>query len=361
MSASRQVSSPRELLVPYVEWLRNRCLGMDRAEADRGGETKVSFGQRSLSLDSWELERLRETFGDRATSAEHCVLLVEIVALLLKCMADSERFAAASAGSVDQFYRLQAELMLDSNLGNSLIGRTQRAVDSLVQQGMTQEARQFSGTMHKLRRSLIEVNRAAGTNAERTPNENHGPTIATSREIVERLAEATDEPATYPGAQRGTTTPAGASVARPESPAATTARTRVLAVVFVLAFVIWIVAVEFPKFFGFHPPQFRISDLQLPVEPLAVHSRWPSLYVEARGEAWSALRPEERRRLVTDLVERASERGFTSILVRTADGRPLAQWWRGRDVRWIDPANADPPVSAGSSLTDTIETGQPAS
>jgi len=350
VSTSRQVSSPRELLVPYIEWLRKRCLGM-AGEVASTGETKISFGQRTLSLDAWELERLRESLGSGAAPAEHCVLLTEIVALLLKCMADGERFAAASGGSVDQFYRLQAELMLDSNLGNSLIGRTQRAVDSLVQEGMTQEARQLSGTLHKLRRSLIEVNRNAGTKAELPPTGDSVPTITISDRAVERLADPSDAAETY--RDRELETVAAAKVG--------SARTRVLAVVFALTAAIWVVAVKLPAFFGSRLPQLRISELQAPAVQLSLHSRWPTLYVEARGEVWDSLRGEERRHMVTGLVERASEKGFTSMLMRTTDGRTLAQWWRGGDVRWVDPADADRAVPAGANVADAIETGPSAS
>ena len=133
MSKPRQTASPRELLVPYIEWLRERCLARDLPSD--AGETKISFGQKSISLDPWAIEQLQRSLGQATKPDEHDALLIEIVALLLKCMADTERFAAASTGKVDQYYRLQAELMLDSNLGNSLISRTQRVVDTLVQQG----------------------------------------------------------------------------------------------------------------------------------------------------------------------------------------------------------------------------------
>jgi len=332
-------------------------------QGETGGDaTTISYGQRTLLLDSWELECLKETLGGIATPAEHSVLITEIVALLLKCMADSERFAEASSTSVEQFYGLQAELMLDSNLGNSLIGRTRRAVDSLVQQGMMQEARQLSGTMHKLRGSLIEVNRNAGTKTE-GPSIDHNdvPTIATSRQLVDRLADPIDETDSRPVDTREVITPAGESALASEAPVVNTARTRALAVAFVVTFAIWFLGVELPRLVGSYPPRLKISDLQAPVVEVAIHSRWPSLYVEARSAAWSALEPEERRRLVTDLIERASERGFTSMLVRTVDGRPLAQWWRDRDVRWIDAGPADRSFSAGSNLPDAIETGPPAS
>lgn len=355
MSTPRKTASPRELLVPYIAWLRDHCRAM-APQQPNAGETRISFGQRTLTLDPWAIERLQESLAETAAPAEHCVLLTEIVALLLKCMADGERFAAASTDKVAQYYRLQAELMLDSNLGNSLVGRAQREVDSLVQRGMTEEARQLSDVMHKLRRSLIEVNRNAGAKVE-TPSveqpsvealfvENTGHTIPSPDQAVEWAADLTEDDET---------------ISHPEPPVTGAGRTRFLAGVLALALGLWFAAVELPRLFGSHPRQLRISDLQIPAVELSLHSRWPGLYVEVRNESWSTLGPEEQKRLVDDLVEHASQREFTSILVRTVDGRSLAQWWPGRDVRWIDADDGEESIAEGTQTADAIETGLPAS
>jgi len=314
------------------------------------GETKISFGQKSLCLDPWAIGRLKETLGEGAPPDEYGVLLTEIVALLLKCMADTERFGAASTGKVEEYYRLQAELMLDSNLGNSLISRAQSEVESLVHRGMTQDARQLSGVLHKLRRSLVEVNRNAGTKVETPSSEETVQPIATPTRAVERVAD----PSEYDDSDEE-------ELSYPEPPVVGSARTRVLGGLLALALGIWFVAVELPKIFDSHPRQLRISELQVPAVELSLQSRWPGLYVEVRGEAWNALDSEERERLVADLVESATQRNFTSILVRTMDGRSLVQWWHGRDVQWVDTSDGVPSIAAGSDTPDAIETGRPAS
>ena len=352
MSTPRKTTSPRELLVPYIAWLRDHCRGM-APQQPSAGETRISFGQRTLTLDPWAIERLQESLAEEAAPAEHCVLLTEIVALLLKCMADGERFAAASTDKVAQYYRLQAELMLDSNLGNSLVGRTQREVDSLVQRGMTEEARQLSDVMHKLRRSLVGVNCSAGAKVD-TPSvempsvealfvEDAGHTIPSPDQAIEGAADLTEDAETF---------------SRHEPPVTGAGRTRFLAGVLALALGLWFAAVELPRLFGSHPRQLRFSDLQTPAVELLLHSRWPGLYVEVRSEAWNTLDPEEQKRLVGDLVEHASQREFTSILVRTVDGRSLVQWWPGRDVRWIDGEDS---VAEGTRTADAIATDLPAS
>lgn len=347
MSKPRQTASPRELLVPYIEWLRERCLARDLPSD--AGETKISFGQKSISLDPWAIEQLQRSLGQATKPDEHDALLIEIVALLLKCMADTERFAAASTGKVDQYYRLQAELMLDSNLGNSLISRTQRVVDTLVQQGMTQDARQLSGVLHKLRRSMVEVNRNAGTK------------VATPHRAVEWTADPSEADDSEAVDRAQSTDPDTETLSYPVPSSIGSGRTRFLCGVLVLALGIWLVAVELPKLFGSLPPELRISDLQAPAVELSVHSRWPVLYVEVRDEAWSTLDPEERERLVADLVENATLREFASILVRTMDGRSLVQWWRGSDVRWADTPVKGKTLAAGAETPDAIETGQPPS
>lgn len=344
MSNSRQAASPRELLVPYIAWLRERCPGMNSPQTS-GEETRISFGQRTLNLDPWAIERLQETLGEGSNPAEHCVLLTEIVALLLRCMADSERFAAASTGKVSEYYRLQAELMLDSNLGNSLVARAQREVDSLVQRGLTEDARQLSSVAHKLRRSLVEVNRNAGTKIET-------PVVESPVRAVEWVTDSTEDDDTDEVDRLDPTTLDDEAIVPPEPTGAGPDRTRFLAAVLALALGLWFVAIELPKWFGSHPRQLKISDLHAPTVELSIQSRWPGLYVEVRSDAWSSLDVEQQKQLVNDLVESASQREFTSVLVRTVDGRSLAQWWSGREIRWS---------GAGAPTPDAIATGLPAS
>ncbi len=70
-------------------------------------------------------------------------LHVEIAAFLLKCAADSGRLVAAGPDA-PTLYELQAELILDVAIGQTLLQATRTQIDLWIHQGENEQARALS-------------------------------------------------------------------------------------------------------------------------------------------------------------------------------------------------------------------------
>ena len=324
----------------YVDQLRDWCSGLaDDESGERSAE--IDFGRRRLSLDPWELQQLKlGTDGSNVISE----LLYEITALRAKCMVDTERLTEVDSDGVDTLYRLQGELMLDSAVGTELMSETQGRVDLLVQHGELEQARSVAQALHKLRHAVDEVNRSvAQSEAALTPGPNVEAEVETTIEIA---AAPVGEPETAGPAppavktsgpmtraeltelaRRATTDELEIEPAElaPESDGLST-RTRLLVASLALLLVVRLVAVELPRLWSEPLEHLSWSDLRHDAV-LEVSSRSPSLYVEVDAVAWDSYGATERRDLLDRVSGEAAARGYTGVLLRSADGRSLAQWW----------------------------------
>jgi hypothetical protein len=70
-------------------------------------------------------------------------------------------------------------------------------------------------------------------------------------------------------------------------------------------------------------------------------ARPPSLFVTVESAAWSKLPPDDRRSLVDTASSVLMTSDYRGALLRTEDGRPVAQWLARTGVRLLDANERD--------------------
>ncbi len=62
----------------------------------------------------------------------------------------------------------------------------------------------------------------------------------------------------------------------------------------------------------------------------------PSVYVTIDTENWNSLDDRDRRQLIDSLGIRAASAGYSGVLLKTLEGRPVARWLETRGYELID-------------------------
>jgi len=358
-------------LEPYLQRLRrwNDESGEQDGTIERAARIRV--GERTLSVGAWERIQIQAAFREELSATRDAARLMALaIALLTKSFVDVERFTANERSSATDFYALQAELMLDSAIGASLLQETQTLVDALVIAGKVEEAKKVSEFRHKLHGVVSEVKKIIADSeaalaeelALRTPK----PAVSVDGTLDRLAREVADEVERIERRKRSQKR-SGGPREEPESngtllaPALFSARsrkrrtngngerlplvppfdrTKALAAILAVLILAWVSLVEVPRHFESEPPAAPALEASHPNLFEELQSRPPSLYVTVRSIPWSMLGEAERRSAVERAGRDAAERGYRGVVFRTQAGRPVAQWLSASGVRLIAPAEA---------------------
>jgi hypothetical protein len=367
-------------LEPYLQKLRrwNDDSGVQDGTIERAARIRV--GARTLSVGAWERIQIQVAFREEMSATRDAARLMALaVALLTKSYVDVERFNAHERSAATDFYALQAELMLDSAIGASLLQETQTLVDALVIAGKVEEAKKVSEFRHKLHgvvgevKKIIADSEAAlaeelGLGTPKPPVSVDGTLdrlaqkVADEVERIERRKRSrklAGEPREAPDADESLLAPALFS-ARSRKPrtvpnggllpvAPSFDRTRALAAILAILILAWAGLVEVPRHFETEPPAAPILEASHPNLFEELQSRPPSLYVTVRSIPWSTLGETERRSAVERAGRDASERGYRGVVFRTHAGRPVAQWLSASGAKLIPPAEPAGPAEVAET------------
>lgn len=343
-----------------------------------------------LQSDPWIRHRIDVHFRDCDRLDPSSMLVVHGTALLAKCDEDLTRLQQLGEQSAELLYAAQAALMLDTAIGSALVRETQQRIDDLLKSGALDEARNLSRFHHVLRNTVFGVRKSidgeAREQAESLADQMtmRGGALAAEpgstdaerdrssiRDDARRsTGPATQADATHPESaprteswverrakrrtERGAK-PSGVAV----SSSARMARTRLLAVGFLVSCLLWL-AGWLPDARRNRRPPFPRPTGDAASVVVRIDDRAPSLFVFVDGRAWRELGESGEEELVRELSRLAATRGYSGLLLRDERGLPVARWHRGDDVvllakveetpgrRAILPAVAGPDRSASN-------------
>ena len=99
-----------------------------------------------------------------------------------------------------------------------------------------------------------------------------------------------------------------------------------------------------------------LANLQNGAGLQAVESHFPSLFITVEAEAWESFDPTRRGQLLDSVSSIVSANGYSGVLFKTPDGRPVARWLRERGAQLIEEREPEEPrqpditsVSGGSN------------
>jgi len=351
-------STRQRVLEPFVAAIEEARPDWSEESADEEA-MPLCVPSNEVTVDPWTRERLDLYFQPSSEPVTEAVRIVtQGVALLVKCAADVPELESQKRISTDERYAFQAELMFDAAIGTSLVKDIQLTIDTMLSQGLTLEAGNLSKFHHRMRNMVYDLRNRIDTDYRKT---------------MERMAEQLEESRKGAGdpAARETTAPAqGSDGGRPEPgrprPAPysletprTGARKSAASLIAIRAAIpgqgsgkalrtlvlAGLLATTFLSLAAFHPPsgswarpngELSPGALSLDGTTLQVQDRWPSLFVTVDAMAWEQLSAERRRALVRHLADRLSGDRYSGVLIRSAQGQPLAEWIRTKGVRVLD-------------------------
>jgi len=121
---------------------------------------------------------------------------------------------------------------------------------------------------------------------------------------------------------------------------------------------LWLGFVKLPDHFAARPVVLTLEDFPRSDGFLEVTARPPSLYVTVDDRVWSGLTEEDRRYLVGTMSSVLMTSGYTGVLLRDRERRPLAQWLVMDGVTLLEKEETRPSVGtvpAHVSSRNTVE------
>ncbi len=383
-SRKRGRQARRQALQPYLDKLESWIV--QAADVDPDRPAKINVGQRAVTLEPWDRQQLTEFFLSGGQPVpELAELMAHAVACVLRTIFDVERLKRDEQRLSADLYALQAELMLDTALGLAILEETQVAIDRLVQQGRVPDARALSQFRHQIKHAIGEARkriadsevqqaeelsvsmRAADPPQETVPG---SPSGATERGPAPRLrapsldggvetvaaelagidpvtgarlfdhvdVEIDDEPAAAPArapARAPASSPRAKSRSRKRSAAKAPSApglpslTPVLCGVLVGLAGFWAATVWHPSRTVAIP---HLTTAELPMQDKldGVHAAPPSLYITVNEAAWEQMTESDRTTLIDAIGTQANRVGYSGLLLRTPNGRPVARWLKLR-------------------------------
>jgi hypothetical protein len=337
-------------LGPYLEKLRGwNEAGGEPADLDRSARIRV--GKHAVTVRPWERARIREAFRPGDGAAPWTRLLAQGIALLTKTLVDVGQLQRDPHMPLEAMYRVQAELMLDTAIGMALLRETQDAIDGLVFSGSVEQAKQLSEfrnkvarTINGIKRLLSETERKQAENIAGEPAraETEAGGEAGRGDPLKRLAGAIEEAQEQPTGWSAIRKPRR----RPTTvvmPVRVPTRTEVLGTMLLLALAAWTVFVKVPSVMIEKPKQLSPWATSRPDLFERFDARHPSLFVTLAPDAWESLSSSGKADLLDNLSGLAKEFHYRGLLIRTAEGRPVAHWLSVSGAAVIEAGEEPPP------------------
>lgn len=303
----------------YAQWAE---------EHHTDGSMEIRLYESLLSLDPWETEQIRIFIENgRMPDAGHTVILSQGVALLIKCAADIHSMMSAVGSSEERLYTLQAELMLDTAIGQALLRETQKAQSDLVRGGDVEQARKLSSFQHKLRNSLIIAKKMIGESERERAEQITDHLTAEPRQESASLDKLTMDSAAARAAEDFERAKARDLKSRARAALSSLpSRTDFLIYCFLLVMAVWLGAVKLPQISRIGPPSLALEDFHGNGIFLDVDAKPPSLFMKVDAAAWRELDAGKRLALVEMAGDVLAANGYSGALFMTGRNRPLAQW-----------------------------------
>ena len=333
----------RSAVDAYVARLRKML-----AQQDRPGEPAlIDLAGRTVTVEPWIVARIVDGSQEIGRSDTPSGLLAQAVALEMKIACDRNDLELGQRNGGQKLYAAQAELMLDAAIGAALSRELQAVVDDEVRSGRLDDAKDWTRFRNALHRRVAQAKELLAES---------------ERQRVESLSDSlTDKP------RLETSTPEGyGELMRRLDEEETTrkrrlwlkrrgrarlanlpSRTEFLVGLLAIAAAFWLGFIQLPKQLAAPLPALTLEDFPRAEGFIEVDARPPSLYVTLEGAVWAGLDREDRRQLVHTVSSVLLTSDYSGALLRTEDGRPVAQWLALHGVRLLEEGEVRPPrVSA---------------
>jgi hypothetical protein len=301
-------------LNPWIERLRWQC-----EHRESPGDLELHFEGETLLLESWAVGKVLE-------DSDSSELVAQGIALQMKTAVDRSQLHRARSSPGQKVYELQAHMMLNTAMGMALIREVQHRIDDEVRQGGMASAKDWSRFKQTLVAAVTEVKKRLA-DSERSRAER------ISDELTDRPREQAEEPASYSRMMQQLDTEerrrkhlARARKRAREALDHLPSRTELLMAAVVVAVVVWLGFVQLPGQLDFEPHVLSLEDFPTSEGFVELRANPPSLYLTIDEEFWSGLGLEQRQHLVRTTSGVLLARGYSGALIRTAGGRPVAQW-----------------------------------
>ena len=326
-----------KVLDAYVETIR--LWSSQPAQADT-----IRFESTAVGVRPWAARAIhRFCNSPHPTRGEIEDLVTQGVAVIAKCNTDLGA-ANGNAADLTELYTCQAEMMLDVAVGTVVVRELQQLGNKLLAAGDNENVRELNQFQHDVRKVVQEVRSSLGDSekarAEQFVDAFQAETPelpATGSPSVPRPPQTA--PKTRPRTIRAATRQAEAPLVHVEANAVRPGRFRsyLLGTVFGLMLV---------RIVGYGVMQFKNAPIQgdasesltaavagVP-EVTEVQDRMPYIVVTVRADFWDTSGESQRKDWVRDLSKLSERHGYSGLVVRSTGGTPLAEWVRGRGIKF---------------------------
>lgn len=300
-----------------------------------GPPPKIKVGQVSVLIEPWIVARVRPQSTISDDGLERTALLRQSLALWLKSSRDVNNLRRSVDGGSENLYALQAELMLDSAVGSTLLREIQDSVDDLVKKGALDEARRFSKFQHQARCVCREIKHAIAESNGKLPDELVEPSTDQQPVSMEATRALMSELEEDPPPPRRRRRPARADADSTMFAARKKRyRTEILIGLDVLAILACLV-VAASRTVDKTPRALTLGDFPNAAPLIEIVARPPTLYANLDAKAWSEYDDKQKRRLVDGMGGVLLTNGYWGGLLRTTDGRLIAEWLENGGTRLL--------------------------
>lgn len=317
-----------------------------------GDGSAIEFDEWTCPLDPWVARTVQRFCNSEPELADETDKVVtEGIAVMAKCLADLCP-RSDYKDDVNSFFATQAELMLDVAVGMALVKEMQANLDWLHSRGDVEQARALSRFHHALRNMILDVRRAIGETEKARASELAEIFLPVRQAIQANASAAAGEDGEEneerpPRAAREyakLNLPVGrlrakAKIIITHRRPKRSASHEVALVCLMLLATVTISATMLAR---------RSADaVETGPVPIAgalegfpeidrIQDRPPYVVLTANGAFWESTAEAARLEWVQSITQQAMRGGYEGLVVRTADGRPLAEWVKGHQVKILE-------------------------
>ena len=357
LTASKKRHPAREkALAPYLDKLRNWITQVGNSDPE--SSARINVGSQTVILEGWDRVQLVEFFAAESSEAsESAELMAHAVALVLKANFDVECLKNGNPDDSPKLYALQAELMLDTALGMALLDETQQAIDHWVLSGRVVDAKAMSVFRHQISRAVAQAKKRIADSelhqaevlskslGDRLPEARPVPEVrrptSAPAEVEPILLDGEgdlveiDQPVRRKKPRKGVPVKRAGSLPGPTDTVVYPSFTKILSVGLVGVVGLFVLVVLVPMLFDRELPGMLRSDLPNADLLESVEAMPPSIYATVSDDRWREFGDRERRTMIDELGRQAAGLGYSGVILRTPDGRPVARWLQERGYELV--------------------------
>jgi len=303
----------------------------------------IRFEHTEVTILPWAARAIhRFCNAPHPTHGEVEDLVTQGVAVMAKCRTD----LAECGGRTDNLnvtYARQAEMMLDAAVGSVVVRELQTLGNKLLSKGENEDVKELNRFQHEVRRTVQQV-RGSLSDAEKARATEFATLLRGGPDATEDdFGDVDSSPATKPApaapARRKRPRAAEPTVVFLDEKPASSGRFRVYLMRFVLtAIVVGLIGYGVSGLTASPVEGDASESLTAAVSAMPgvteVNDRMPYIVLTVRDEFWNDRGESARKDWIRELSRMTERHGYSGLVVRSTGGTPLAEWVRGRGIKF---------------------------